>query len=128
MVAVLPCLHLSRPGDGEQVFIPVVGAVQVVAVLRIPEIDLDAAGPDDVGIPVRGTAVERARRDFYLGYTRFEVAPIRDAVVATLKDKGIAVLDAIRIIPPTRWRRTGREVGAVARRKKAAEPDVELGR
>jgi hypothetical protein len=44
-------LHLSRSTDSEQVFVPIVSAIQVVAVLGIPEIDLDAAGPDNAGIP-----------------------------------------------------------------------------
>src|SRR5262249_17932796 len=40
-------LHLSRSADGQQILIAIVGGVQVVSVLRIPEIDLDASGPND---------------------------------------------------------------------------------
>ena len=45
-------LNLRRAADGEQVLVAVVGAVQVVAFFRVPEIDLDASGPNDFGTAV----------------------------------------------------------------------------
>ena len=118
-------LKLRRSADGQQVLIAVVGPVQVVAVLRIPEIDLDASGPEDFGIPGRGLAVERADRDLhFLG----ELAPIDDAVVAALKDEGISVLDAVRVHVPLMRVERAVEIRAVARRQETAGPDVELGR
>ena len=76
---MLPCLPVVRhacglrldcSADGEQVLVAVVGAVQVVAVLRIPEIDLDASGADDVLVAGRGSAVEPAAENFTLPPTK----------------------------------------------------------
>ena len=118
-------LQLSGSADGQQVLIAVVRAVQVIAALRIPEIDLDAGRPENFAIPCRGSAVERANRDFYfLG----EVTPVDNAVIAALKYKRISVLNAVCKNRPLMRVIRAVEICAIARRKETARPDVELGR
>src|SRR5260370_20577186 len=110
----MAALILSRPADSEQVLVAVVGPIQVVAILRVPEINLDASGPKNLRIPGRRLAVERANRDFYfLG----KLTPIGNAVIAALKDKGISVLHAVRIDTPLVGIERAVEIRAVAGRK-----------
>ena len=49
-------LHLAGDADGQDVLVAVVGAVQVVAVFRIPEVDLHAAGAEQRVVAGRSDA------------------------------------------------------------------------
>ncbi|OLC78612.1 MAG: hypothetical protein AUH72_15585 [Acidobacteria bacterium 13_1_40CM_4_65_8] len=61
VVGLVAVLHLAGSGDGEDVLLAVERAVQVVAGLRIPEIDLDATGADHLALAGRRSAVVGAR-------------------------------------------------------------------
>src|SRR5262249_42743234 len=74
----------SLPGsaNGQQVLVAIIRAVQVVAALRVPEVDLNPSRGEDLLPPRRRGAVEDAAR----GLQGTKVAPVDHAVVASLKD------------------------------------------
>src|SRR5439155_15649977 len=88
VVRLVAILHLAGGGEGEDVLLAVERAVQVIARLRIPEIDLDAAGADQLALAGRRRAVVCARLQLHLP----ELAPVERAVVAPRGDERVAVL------------------------------------
>src|SRR5438552_3102212 len=95
----------------------------VVAVLRIPEIDLDASGPNDFGTRGRGPSVEHASRDLHF---LSKGPPIGNAVEAALMYRGISVLDSVCVLRPLMRVERAVQIRTVARRQEAAGPDVKL--
>src|SRR5207247_1985403 len=63
---VVAPLYLSRKPNGKKVLGAVVGAIQVVAALRVPEIDLYASRPEHRLATRRGCPVVSAGRDLDL--------------------------------------------------------------
>src|SRR5277367_4539709 len=91
----MPGLNLGRSANGKQVLVAIVGPVQIVAVLFIPEIELDAGCRKGFVIAGGGLSIELANRDFHL-YLLTKVAPIHQAVVEALKNERVSILDAVR--------------------------------
>jgi trigger factor len=121
---------LRGAAEGEEILVAVIGAIQVVARFRIPEVVLEAAGADHLRAPRRRLSVEDAARHFDL----VELSPVHHSVIAAGRPwcahRRIAVLDTFAggvDVPVMGVVRTV-EIGAIARRQEAAEPQVDLFR
>src|SRR5712691_4571099 len=118
---LVAALHLSGGSERQEILVTVVRAVQVIAVLRVPEIYLDPPGTDQGVAARRRHAVEPAGRELHLA----ELAPEHRSVRPPGGNHRIPVLHAIGKRQPVMRVVRAVEICAIARRQEAADPYVE---